>query len=475
MLCQHIVCFWKAAGTAVFAKDVTAHIIYLLPLLRPLTIDRMVDTVPRAYQPPLLSLPQVDTATEESSGTFTKNMALPIHRWFRYSAGFSADWVEGLLQEQVAKPSLTVLDPFAGSGTTLIVSDKAQVRSIGIEAHPFVAKIARAKLLWYSSTSAFLERANGLLDLARGLDKRDLDYPTLVYKCFALEALQKLDRLRRAWKQRDDGSHLSELVWLALTSILRPAATAGTAQWQYILPNKSKKVTVEPYEAFQAQVDLMLEDMLHYQSLSSASLAQLFIGDARSCPDVDTDCVDLVITSPPYANNYDYADATRFEMTFWKEVESWGDLHDKVRKHLVRSSSQHTSKDKLILEEILDTSLLGPILPEITEVCNRLSEERLLHGGKKHYHTMIAAYFHDMAQTWHELRRVCKQGSTVCFVIGDSAPYGVYVPVEKWMGELAVAAGFVSFHFEKLRDRNVKWKNRKHRVPLHEGRLWVKG
>ena len=63
----------------------------------------------------------------------------------------------------------------------------------------------------------------------------------------------------------------------------------------------------------------------------------------------------------------------------------------------------------------------------------------------------------------------------VCFVRGDSAPYGVHAPIERWRGELAVSAGFRRFEFERLRDRNVKWRNRKHRVPLHEGRLWVKG
>lgn len=65
--------------------------------------------------------------------------------------------------------------------------------------------------------------------------------------------------------------------------------------------------------------------------------------------------------------------------------------------------------------------------------------------------------------------------SRVCFVVGDSAPYGVYVPAIEWLGKLAVAAGFRSYDFEKIRDRNVKWMNRKHRVPLCEGRLWVEG
>ena len=73
------------------------------------------------------------------------------------------------------------------------------------------------------------------------------------------------------------------------------------------------------------------------------------------------------------------------------------------------------------------------------------------------------------------LRRVCRSPSRVCFVVGDSAPYGVYVPVIEWLGTLATSAGFSSFTFEKTRDRNIKWKNRKHRVPLYEGRLWVEG
>ncbi len=96
-------------------------------------------------------------------------------------------------------------------------------------------------------------------------------------------------------------------------------------------------------------------------------------------------------------------------------------------------------------------------------------------GGRKTYHNMIGCYFLDLARVWQSLRRVCESPSKVCFVIGDSAPYGVYVPVIEWLGRLAVAAGFRSYRFEKIRDRNTKWKNRKHRVPLCEGRLWVEG
>ena len=88
---------------------------------------------------------------------------------------------------------------------------------------------------------------------------------------------------------------------------------------------------------------------------------------------------------------------------------------------------------------------------------------------------MIAGYFYDMAKMWAELRRVTTDNALICCVIGDSAPYGIYVPVDRWLGELALAAGFKSFTFERLRSRNIKWKNRKHRVPLQEGILWING
>jgi hypothetical protein len=150
-------------------------------------------------------------------------------------------------------------------------------------------------------------------------------------------------------------------------------------------------------------------------------------------------------------------------------------LQETVRQFIIRSCSQHATAEKLNLETLLADKSVDSIREELSVVCNELAEVRKTKGGKKAYHTMIAAYFCDLSQVFQALRPVCKIGSTLCFVIGDSAPYGVYVPAEKWLGKLALAAGFNSFSFEKLRDRNIKWKNRKHRVPLHEGRLWIKG
>lgn len=412
---------------------------------------------------------------ESNSTTFVANMKLPLHRWFRYSAGFSAEWVKRELRTLQNTSKSVLFDPFAGSGTTIIAGQEVGIDSIGLEAHPFVARIAQAKLKWSSDMQAFRELSDEILKMANSIDGKTTGYAKLIYDCYPEDVLLKLDALKSAYVLLSGENDQSILCWLALTSILRICSPVGTAQMELIQPRKRKQKILAPFTAFRLQVELMLADMADLQLSELKACAVIQNGDARTCEGVDSSSVNIVISSPPYVNNYDYADSTRLEMSFWGEVAGWGDLHAKVRRFLVRSCSQHMSSSSETLDDLLENQELYPIKKEIAMVCNSLSQERLLHGGKKNYHLMVAAYFFDLAQVWQSLRRVCASNSIVCFVVGDSAPYGIHVPVQEWLGRLAVASGFHSFHFEKTRDRNIKWKNRKHRVPLCEGYLWVKG
>jgi hypothetical protein len=411
---------------------------------------------------------------EQSSTTFVDNMRLPVHRWFRYSAGFSAGWAQSVIAEASRLKPTRVLDPFAGSATALIAAEDAGVESCGFESHPFISRVARAKLARRSDPHEYRSRAAAIIRDASSVEPNIGDYPGLIRKCYRDDTLAELDRLRRAYESNADGSAASELCWLTLVSILRRVSHVGTAQWQYVLPRKSKKNAQSPCRAFDEQVKLFYGDMRTARAVTGPA-AVLHTSDARRCTDVDARFATLVVTSPPYPNNFDYADSTRLEMTFMRLIDGWGDLQGAVRERLVRSCSQHVTARTVNLEQVLCDTVLSPIHSEIAAVCETLSRVRQTKGGKKAYHLMIACYFHDMAQVWTALRRACDTPSHVCFVLGDSAPYGVYVPVYDWMGKLAVAAGFRKWTFEKTRDRNIKWKNRKHRVPLSEGRFWVNG
>lgn len=418
---------------------------------------------------------EADIAIDQRSGSFVNNLQLPIHRWFRYSAGFSAEWVRELIHSEIPSGTRRVFDPFAGSGTVVFEAERAGVEGLGIEAHPFVARIARAKLAWREDIASFRGLGKAVLETARTREGKTTGYPALIGKCFPPESLAKLDALRQSLRECLEDSGRYELCWLALVSILRPCSPVGTAQWQYVLPNKSKARMREPFQAFEERFELMAADMRARQSRDRGAAGRVHNSDARTCQGIEDQWADLVVTSPPYANNYDYADATRLEMTFLGEIEGWGDLQSAIRQHLIRSCTQHVAPFANRTPSVLRTKEVAPIADELATVCAKLDSVKEQHGGKKPYHAMIAHYFHDLAQVWGSLRRVTRTGGRVCFVIGDSAPYGVHVPVERWLGELALAAGFKTYRFEKLRDRNTKWKNRKHKVLLHEGLLWVEG
>lgn len=409
------------------------------------------------------------------AGTFTDNMKLPIHRWFRYSAGFSAAWVQDLITE--IQPQ-TILDPFVGSGTVALVADQLGVKSYSVEAHPFVYRLAKGKLAWNTPTHDFLEAITELKNLALNLElKLPENIPLLLTKCYTNDVLNQLFKIRKAYLNLAPtlSEGLKDLIFLAICAILRASSHVGTAQWQYILPNKRKTKIYEPFAALEHQIFIMQQDMIYMQSLTSASQAILMQDDARNLKTIPNQLIDLVITSPPYANNYDYADATRLEMTFWGEIETWADLQETVRKFLIHSSSQHVSKERLKLDSLIAESGIAPIREELILTCKELEAIRGTKGGNKAYHTMVAAYFVDMASVFKALERVTQSDCKICFMVGDSAPYGIHVPVEKWLGELANSAGFEFWSFQQLRQRNIKWKNRKHNVPLQEGQLWIEG
>lgn len=415
---------------------------------------------------------------KDVSSTFADNMTLPIHRWYRYTAGFSTEWVKSVIDNYVnksGKKNISVLDPFAGSGTTLLSCDEIGVDSFGYESQPLVYDIATAKLSWDADNEQVRDLTERVLIAAEsGIYAMD-EFPDIVKKCYDETNLAQINALKKAIGELYNDSKEAKLVWVGFVSMLRSASHAGTAAWQYVLPNKTKTKVLTAFDAFKKQMDIICNDIVEFQQKGAQKKSTLYRQDARKKSVLTDNSIDLIITSPPYANNYDYADATRLELSVLGKISKWGDLQTLIRPGLVRSCSQMVSKEIKKTYEYLEDPILAPIHDEIVEVCKAMEAEKENHGGKKNYYTMIALYFFDLANIWKDLRRVCKNDSLVCFVVGDSAPYGVYVPVDEWLGKLAISVGFKEYHFEKTRDRNVKWKNRKHNVPLKEGRLWIRG
>ena len=437
-----------------------------------------------------LQLPNVDAVSSPTAdrraefGTFKDSLRAPIHRWFTYPAGFSFKAVEEAFRIYSIKPGMTLYDPFAGTATTNIVAKQNGVHSFGVEAHPFVAFVAQTKLFWEFDFATLQTEIDALLETirehARANDSDEIEleaaFPELVRKCYRTEKLRKLWFCRQATIGLAP-SPFRNLARLALTNLLRALADVETG-WPYIAPGKPKSSSPDVFQGLRDQLYMMAGDIgIVARSSTDGAKTRLIEGDARAHHDlIESDSVDLSFTSPPYLNNYDYADRTRLETYFWGDAKTWSDITKGVRSRLIMSATTQANRGDFDEAQplIADLHRVAPEMAcELKGKVAELGQMRLIKGGKKSYDIMVAGYFNDMLPMMREAYRVLKPGAAFVLIMGDSAPYGVHIPTDVYLGEIGRAIGFKRYEIEDLRVRGGKWKNnpQRHNVVLKESIL----
>ena len=416
-------------------------------------------------------------------GSFRDSLRAPIHRWFTYPAGYSHKFVESMITAYGLSGESTIADPFVGTGTTSVAAKMAGVNSIGVEAHAFVHWVAKTKMFFHYDLEKLANAIRQTVEQANRLSG-EVDcaalWPPLVYKCFTEDNLMQLAALRQAVSDIESESHIRDFLKLALTSTLRVVTTAG-AGWPYIAPGKrhARKNDRRALLEFESKCAEMLLDAQRVQAgMVSRSSHKIILGDARKLRSyTDGETVDLIVTSPPYLNNYDYADRTRLETYFWGIHGSWADITREIRDHLVMAATTQVRMSSMngVKECPAVRSVDSRVHGELMDIIGRLESMRAVKSGKKTYDYVVAGYFEDMVQVLAGAWAVLKPGGRFILVLGDSAPYGVHVPTERIVGRLAVGAGFSSYEVEQLRTRGGKWGHnpQRHKVPLRESLLTI--
>jgi DNA modification methylase len=423
-------------------------------------------------------------------GTFKDSLRAPVHKWFTYPAGFSYKAVEHSIERFGIKNGQTIYDPFMGSGTTNLTAKTFGINSIGTEAHPFVFTIAKTKLNWDVNQDKLFEFIDfvckKLPKKSETLQKKKLEseFPELILKCYGNKTIYDLWALRELiFDNLSEGSDVYNFFFVVTTALLRNISVAATG-WPYIAPNKKKITSVDKdvLSEFTVLARQMTNDLQKIQLISKGrykkSQHKLINGDSRDTQkNIQDKSVDHVFTSPPYLNNFDYADRTRLELYFWGLAKSWGEISEKIRTQLMTSATTQINRSDErynILDEFAREC------PEVSrfvmQSADKLSRIRKTKGGKKSYDLMVSGYFNDMYMIIKDVYRVLKPNSYAIFVLGDSAPYGVHIPTDKLIGDIGVNVGFSSYEIEILRARGDKWKAnpQRHSVPLREGIVILK-
>ena len=218
----------------------------------------------------------------------------------------------------------------------------------------------------------------------------------------------------------------------------------------------------------------MIEDITYFRMTvgDMDSTHHIYLGDSRNTSEyIPNELADHIFTSPPYLNNFDYADRTRLEMYFMGDAHNWSDICDKVRTRLITSATTQINRSDSKYEFLDDFKKDNPNEYELlSNAVNELGEKRKTKGGKKSYDLLVSGYFNDMYQILKDNYRILKPGHTAKYILGDSAPYGVHIPTDELIGKIGCNIGFKDYKIDLLRARGDKWKNnpQRHDVKLRE-------
>jgi len=416
-------------------------------------------------------------------GTFRESLRAPVHGWFTYPAGFSFKAVKHSIDQadlQIGKS--TIYDPFMGSGTTNLVAKSLGYNSIGVEAHPFVYRITQSKMNWeinFEELNAALEKIQKQVSKTERPDKLvehlTEEFPELILKCFLPETLFDLLVIRNTINKLKLSDSITEFLRTALICVLRDVSIAATG-WPYIAPKKVKitSMSKKGWETYKNRVYKMYGDIVEIKrkAFKGKSKHQIIYGDSRNTVgQIADESADHIFTSPPYLNNFDYADRTRLELYFMGDAKNWGEISDQIRTKLMTSATTQIHRGNVKYKFLEGFKFECPDqFSFLSNAVQQLSELRLTKGGKKSYDLMTIGYFNDIYQIIKDNFRILRPGSKALYILGDSAPYGVHIPTDELIGQIGVAIGFTNYKIQNLRERGGKWaKNpQRHSVMLRE-------
>lgn len=355
------------------------------------------------------------------------------HDWYRFVLSFPPHLVRDYLHRFGMDRDSMVLDPFCGTGTTIVECKKLDIPSVGVEANPFAYFASIVKTDWSPDPDELLKHAREVAELAskklasEGFDDQSplpLFNRTRGAGPGCTEALRKLppekEKLLLANsisplplhktlvllecldQIRDDRYRNHELLALGKT-LVNVISNLHFGPEVGIGPAKPDSPVVAPWLA---TVETVAADLRCLQRTGGAS-ATVYNGDARRISQLLSGfTIDAVITSPPYPNEKDYTRTTRLESVLLGFINSKDDLQA-LKQGLVRSNTRGVYKgdddDKWIADQ-----------DEIQRIAKAIEQRRIelgkTSGFERQYHKVAKLYFGGMARHLAELRTVyCAQ------------------------------------------------------------------
>lgn len=376
----------------------------------------------------------------DKSWSFTnctiKDTSYITHSYYTYPAKFIPQLAQRLIVAHSQKGDI-VIDPFMGSGTTIVESLVAERKGIGTDINEIAHLVAKVKTTPINPTILAKEFAQLELDLQqRNNGKKDF---------FLEKAIQQLQFHERIdyWYKPAQKADLSILLCRILeieNEIIKDFFLVAFAQilktcsiWLQKSIKPTRDLKKKDYDVrttfFQQTKKMIKKNEVFYHTLSKEFIENIdnqrniACQDARNLP-CENEQASLIVTSPPYVTSYEYADLHQLPL-YWL-----GHLQEltKFRKKFIGSSYS--------------------VVPN-TDLHSDLGSQIVAQLGKNKKSREVNSYFAAMYETFVEMHRVLKPKGKACIVIGNTNFRGVEIQNAEVFIEQMQQIGFQTFDVVK--------------------------
>jgi hypothetical protein len=371
---------------------------------------------------------------------FHDNAVMPVHRWYYFKEGYSHQLVRKLLAEFDIKLGSYVMDPFAGSGTTLLTAQWEGMHPIGIDVNPFFSFVQKTKLDWFKYDLLDVKKKIDFLagincDVPVSLEPPQLSsFARKERAVFSKRTLDQLLCFKEQINTIQEGL-TKNFLRLGLASILESVSLVKKDGKGLKFVQGKKPPSVK--SAFLKKLREMLSDLMYirHASFGRSSDYGKIEGEAlnfdnRSADEFRTHLpepsIDFVMFSPPYLNTFDYTEVYKLELWFLDFVKDYEDFK-KLRSNTLRShNSWNWHPTNLWPNEVLK-SIVG-----------RVREQRL---WTDIIPVMIQGYFDDMLLIVGNLQKAMRQGAYCLIVVGNSSYGSVPIATDLLLAKLSEDVG----------------------------------
>ena len=390
--------------------------------------------------------------------TFKANIGLSRHGWLRLTPAYAYSMVEDSLRD--ADCESTVLDPFAGTGTTGLVAAKSGIRAIMLDINPFLVWLGRTKCRNYSADE--IEHARWIaaesLRSANICDGKDLRVPPMhrIERWWDPEILRGLASLKRALTELSDGKAGDDLLYIAFCRVVIQMSNAAFNHQSMSFQESQAEQTslFSPMRNTDEVFDMFADEVQSVLDSASSRLdgpVTVHLGDAREMGVVEDGTVDIIFTSPPYSNRMSYIRELRpymYWLGYLSSGKQAGELDWKAIGGTWGSATSRLSG--------WDATMPLPLGDEFKSVLCHIAES----DGRnaKLLANYVHKYFFDMLVHFREAYRVLRPGGRATYIVGNSTFYGKTVPTEQWYARLLKHVGFKNISVNVIRKRNSNKK-----------------